>query len=63
MQNYQDIQNIIRLLDERMESGVSRINLHVDDSVAEGGVSEAYHHGRCDVGSVWATGEIKNIDC
>lgn len=59
MKNYQDIENIINLLDEKMSSGVSRINLHVDDSVSEGDVAEAYHHGRCDVGSVWATGEVR----
>jgi len=61
MKNYQDIENIINLLDEKMSSGVSRINLHVDDSVSEGDVAEAYHHGRCDVGSVWATGEVRNF--
>lgn len=63
MENYQDIENIIELLDSRMESGVSRINLHVDDSVGDGDVAERYHHGRCDVGSPWANGTVKNFDC
>lgn len=63
MQNYQDIENIINFLDEKMGAGVSRINLHVDDTVEEGNIAEAYHHGRCDVGSVWATGEVRNFSC
>lgn len=63
MDNYKDIENIIELLDSHMENGTGRLNLHVDDSVARGDVSERYHHGRCDVGSVWATGEVRNFDC
>ena len=63
MDNYKDIQNIIDLLDGRMGSeGISRINLHVDDTVAEGGVSEVFHHGGCDVGSPWAKGTVGNVD-
>ena len=63
MDNYKDIQNIIDLLDGRMgESGISCINLHVDDTVSEGDVSEVYHHGRCDVGSPWAKGTVGNVD-
>ena len=56
MENYQDIENIITLLDVRMGSGVARIKLHVDDTVQEGETLETYHHGRCDVGSAWAKG-------
>ena len=63
MENYQDIENIIELLDSHMDSGVSRINLHVDDTVAGGDVSERYHHGRCDVGSPWAKGTVGNFEC
>lgn len=60
MINYQDVENIIELLDSRMESGTSRINLHVEDTVADGEVREMYHHGRCDVGSPWAKGTVGN---
>lgn len=62
MVNYQDVENIIELLDSRMESGMSRINLHVEDTVAEGEVREMYHHGRCDVGSPWAKGTVGNFE-
>lgn len=63
MDQYEDIMNIIDLLDSRMGAGgTGRINLHVDDTVAEGDVREVYHHGRCDVGSPWAKGTVTNPD-
>lgn len=58
-----DIENIIELLDAKTESGISRISLNISDSQKEGSVEEIYHHGRCDVGSPWATGKIRNFDC
>lgn len=61
MVNYEDVENIIQLLDNKMgDSGINRINLHVEDTVAAGEVAEVYHHGRCDVGSPWARGTIGN---
>ena len=56
-----DIDAIINMLDEKTASGVSRIKVLVDEEQAEN-VKEAYHHGRCDVGSPWATGTIGNCD-
>ena len=61
MVDYTDVENIIELLDSRMGAGTSRINLHVEDSVANGQVREVSHHGRCDVGSVWANGTAGNM--
>lgn len=61
MENYQDIENIIELLDSRVEAEVGRINLHVEDTVSQGETREQYHHGRCDVGSVWANGTVGNV--
>lgn len=58
-----DIENIISLLDSKSESGTSRISLNISDTQEEGTVQENYHHGRCDVGSPWATGKIRNFDC
>ena len=62
MVNYQDVENIIELLDSRMGAGVDRINLHVEDTVSEGQTVEVYHHGRCDVGSPWANGTVGNFE-
>ncbi|MDD6572095.1 MAG: hypothetical protein PUF12_06925 [Thermoflexaceae bacterium] len=58
-----DIENIISLLDAKSESGTSRITLNVSETQETGSVQEQYHHGRCDVGSPWATGKIGNFDC
>jgi hypothetical protein len=57
----QDIINIIEILDEKMSSGVSRIHIDVEDGQDET-VKEQYHHGRCDVGSPWATGTVGNCE-
>ncbi len=63
MEQYEDIYNIIELLDNRMgAAGISRINLHVDNTAEEGTVQERYHHGRCDVGSPWANGTVGNVE-
>ncbi|MFQ9515045.1 MAG: hypothetical protein ACLRZ9_04365 [Eubacterium sp.] len=63
MASEKDIENIIKLLDGKAESGVSRIRLEVSEETEQGAVNEIYHHGRCDVGSAWAKGNVKNFDC
>lgn len=65
MSESQDIQAIIDILDGKTASGVSRIHIDVEEQTATQGeevVKEQYHHGRCDVGSPWATGTVKNFD-
>lgn len=65
MSREQDIENIIRLLDEKMDSGISRIRLQVKEDKKESSVQSAYHHGRCDVGSPWAEGmtwDLSEVD-
>ncbi|MBR1866187.1 MAG: hypothetical protein IJ801_06740 [Lachnospiraceae bacterium] len=59
----EDIENIIRLLDDKVAQGVSRIKVDVTDQEESGSVKEIHHHGRCDVGSPWATGTVRNFDC
>ena len=54
-----DIDNVIELINNSMENGVSRLCLDVSDS--EGDRSD-YHHGRCDVGSPWAKGTVPNSE-
>lgn len=58
-----DINNIIDLLDGKCEAGVSRIKVNVSDSQEAETIKEVHHHGRCDVGSPWATGSVRNFDC
>lgn len=57
------VDDIIRLLDDYTESGGSRLKLQVVEG-DEGVISRQYHHGRCDVGSPWATGQAFDVlDC
>ncbi len=56
-----EIDDVIRILDEMCESGSSRIKVTTSETVAEGEAKKEYHHGRCDVGSPWATGKIRNF--
>lgn len=57
------VDEIIRMLDGKTSGGVSRISVGITDELDEGTVQEQYHHGRCDVGSPWATGKVRNFDC
>lgn len=59
----QDITNIINILDGKVEAGASRIKINVSGEQEADSVKEVYHHGRCDVGSPWAKGTVKNFDC
>lgn len=58
-----EIEDIINMLDAKTTSGVSRIKVNVSDEQKEGTVSTEYHHGRCDVGSPWAKGTVRNFGC
>lgn len=62
-QQEQEIDDIIRMLDSKTEGGVSRIKVNVSGAQQEGTVSTQYHHGRCDVGSPWAKGTVRNFGC
>lgn len=55
------IEDIIDLLDCKTRNEVSRIKINSSEDFDLGHVNEEYHHGRCDVGSPWATGTIKNL--
>ena len=57
-----EIDDLINMIDGKMESGVSRLKVGFSDDIQEGQKKEAYHLGRCDVGSPWATGTVGNCD-
>lgn len=52
---------LIKALDSMMGSGVSRLKIDVSEDVKEGETEKRYHHGRCDVGSPFATGKLLNL--
>ena len=57
-----DINELIDMIDGKMNGGVSRLKVEFTEELQEGQRKEAYHHGRCDVGSPWATGTVGNCD-
>ncbi|MDE6943155.1 MAG: hypothetical protein K2P66_01885 [Lachnospiraceae bacterium] len=62
----ENVDDVIRMLDNMAEGGVSRIKVEISEEVADGSVKKAYHHGRCDVGSPFATGKLfdaEEADC
>lgn len=61
-----EVDDVIRMLDNMAQDGVSRIKVETSEEVADGAVRKAYHHGRCDVGSPFATGKLfdaEESDC
>lgn len=57
-----DVDAIIKMLDEKTTTGVSRIKVLMEEEQEADVVKEAYHLGRCDVGSPWADGSVGNCD-
>lgn len=57
-----EIDEYIRMVERKMQSGVSRLRVSFSKEQEEGTVTEQYHHGRCDVGSPWARGTVSNCD-
>jgi len=57
-----DVEDLVRMIDGKMESGVSRLSVGFSEEQAHDTVKEQYHHGRCDVGSPWAKGTVSNCD-
>jgi len=52
----------MKMLDSMTEAGVSRIKVDVSDALGEGMSQKTYHHGRCDVGSPFATGKLFDLE-
>lgn len=52
-----DIETILGILDDFAAGSESRMKLKMSELQAEGTAEKVYHHGRCDIGSPWASGE------
>lgn len=55
------LEDVMKMLDSMTEAGVSRIKVEISDTVETGMSQKAYHHGRCDVGSPFATGKLYDL--
>lgn len=58
----EDIDAIVDMIDCKLSGGVGRLKISVSKETDPGTVTEVYHHGRCDVGSPWARGTVRNSD-
>jgi len=56
----ESVEDIIKILDDYVMSGSSRMKLKVVEGAGEV-ISKEYHHGRCDVGSPWARGQAFDV--
>lgn len=57
-----EIDDIIKLLDGMAEGGVSRLKVETSAEVEDGEIKKTYHHGRCDVGSPFAKGQLFDLE-
>ena len=61
MPDDREIDEVIRMLDSKTLKGVSRIGIHRVETEREDFVKEVHHHGRCDVGSPFASADLCNL--
>ena len=57
-----DIDEIVKMLDAMAEGEVSRMKVETSEAVKKGEVKKSYHHGRCDVGSPFARGQLFDLE-
>lgn len=58
----ENIDDVIRMLDNMTEKEISRMKIETSGEVREGETEHTYHHGRCDVGSPFATGKLFDLE-
>ncbi len=56
------LDEVIKMLDSMTDAGVSRIKVETSETVSEENAKKTYHHGRCDVGSPFATGCLYDLE-
>ena len=56
------LEEVIKMLDSMANAGISRMKVETSESVSEGTAKKTYHHGRCDVGSPFATGRLYDLE-
>lgn len=56
------LDEVIQMLDSMADAGISRMKVETSETVLEGMTEKTYHHGRCDVGSPFATGRLYDLE-
>lgn len=57
-----NLDEVIKMLDSMTDAGISRMKVETSNAVWEGAARKTYHHGRCDVGSPFATGKLYDLE-
>lgn len=57
-----ELDDVIKMLDHMAQKEVSRMKIEISEKVPEGEIKKEYHHGRCDVGSPFATGRLYDLE-
>jgi len=57
-----DIDQVVSQLDAMVSKEISRMKIETSKEIAQGEVKKDYHHGRCDVGSPFATGKLYDLE-
>ena len=57
-----ELDDVIKMLDHMAQKEVSRMKIEISEKVPEGEIKKEYHHGRCDVGSPFATGRLFDLE-
>lgn len=58
----ENIDDVIKMLDGMVTKEISRMKIETSEEVREGETEHTYHHGRCDVGSPFATGKLFDLE-
>lgn len=58
----ENIDDVIRMLDGMADKEISRMKIETSAEIEEGETKRAYHHGRCDVGSPFASGKLFDLE-
>ena len=58
----ENIDDVIKMLDGMASKEISRMKIEISETVEEGKAERTYHHGRCDVGSPFATGKLFDLE-
>lgn len=56
----EDLDSIISILDQYVQNDGSRMKLNIVEGNGEI-INRSYHHGRCDIGSPWAKGQVFDL--
>ena len=57
-----NLDEVVKMLDSMADAGISRMKVETSEAVMEGMTKKTYHHGRCDIGSPFATGCLYDLE-